>query len=513
MEGVSMRFFITGICCITLAASVFSQDSSVVFKPITISSGIEAGEVTSGYDELYRTQLVQGGHWQARLGVWLTQSVNINKRLTLKMGVGGLFYNPFPEEPGTPDDYTTKFGPGIAQATGIYSFGGADPENPWFQLQFGYFPYKYNAEASNLGEYLLRSGCYPGYIMGGNWNIIGDALYRVLGGRFSAYLLNKSLKIDAIVAMERDVVPMYDLSPSLVVDYAPQIGIKASPYKGIFDIGVGVDFNHLLSANEDKTTPKVRTNRYLPANATLNGVNVGGPNGRVLGSNDGIYVDPNTGASIDSFVDVEEYYTFRGIKLMGKATLDLKPLFPSRLLGKDDLKFFGEMAILGVQDYPYYYEDITKRMPIMFGFNFPGFKVVDLISIQWEYYNSPWENSTYNPIWNQLPLPNNVPDNPTIYDTSTNLYQQTLSTSSQNFISKWSTLGDFFATDNWKWSILIQKKFNKYFKLSLQMADDNLRLKLNSGRSDYIPNTRGNDSPFNFFTNNWYFMFRLDYGI
>jgi hypothetical protein len=517
-EGVIMQFVIAVLLCLSGAITAFSQDSSVIFKPLTISSGVEAGEVVNGYDEQYRVQLVQGGHWQARLGVWLSQEVNINKRLTFKMGVGGLFYNPYPEETKTPDDFTTKFGPGIAQATGIYSFGGDDPGKPWFQLQFGYFPYKYNNEASNLGEYLLRSGCYPGYIMGGNWNIIGDAVYRVLGARLSNYLFDKSLKMDLLISMERDVPPMYDLSPTFICDYTLPWGISASPYKGLIEIGAGVDWNHAISANENKTTPKDAANRYLPANATIivNGVpqNAGGPNGRVLGSNDGIYRDPNTGDIVtDSFAGVEKYYSFRGVKLMGKACLDLKALFPSRLLGKEDLKFFGEVAVLGVENFPYYYDSITKRMPVMFGFNFPCFKFLDICSIQWEWYGSPWENSTYNPVWNQLPLPNNAPDNPTSYLNDSNLYRQTLSTSSASYIKNWSTLNDFFSTDNWKWSILLQKRFNKYFKLSLQMADDNLRLKLNSGRSNYIPTTRGNDNPFSFFLNQWYYMFRLDYGI
>lgn len=525
-----MQFVIAVLLCLSGAIAAFSQDSSgVVFKPLTISSGVEAGEVVNGYDEQYRVQYVEGGHWQTRLGVWLTQQVDITKRLTFKMGVGGLFYNPYPEELKTPDDFTTKFGPGIAQATGIYSFGGPDPAKPWFQLQFGYFPYKYNNEAANLGEYLLRSGCYPGYIMGGNWNIVGDALYRVLGARGSAYLFDKSLKIDLLVSMERDVPPMYDLSPSLIVDYTLPWGIKASPYKGLFSIGAGVDFNHYISANDKKTTPHDPANRYLPANVRIHYSNpdttitFSGPKGRVLSSNAGLYTDTN-GIPQDSFAGVEKYYSFRGVKLMGKLCIDPKALFPSKLLGKDDFKIFGEVAVLGVEDFPFYYDDITKRMPVMVGFNVPtiasiftqyfwNFRILDLFSVQWEWYGSTWENSTYNPTWLQLPLPNNLSDNPTGYLNDSAYYQSTMITSTSRFSNKWGTLGQFFATDNWKWSILLQKKFNKYFKLSLQMADDNVRLKLNSGRSNYIPSTRGNDSPFKFFTDHWYYMFRLDYGI
>jgi len=44
----------------------------------------------------------------------------------------------------------------LKESQGIYSFG--DLDQPWLQLAAGYFPFKYNPQASNLGEYLYRSG-------------------------------------------------------------------------------------------------------------------------------------------------------------------------------------------------------------------------------------------------------------------------------------------------------------------------------------------------------------------
>ena len=35
------------------------------------------------------------------------------------------------------------------------------------------------------------------------------------------------------------------------------------------------------------------------------------------------------------------------------------------------------------------------RLPVMVGFNLPGFKFFDLIAIQAEYQKSPWLNNTY----------------------------------------------------------------------------------------------------------------------
>jgi hypothetical protein len=244
-KGIVMQ--LSGISfCLLLSLIAYSQES-VVYKPLTISTGVEAGKVVAGQDEQYRTDLIKGGHWQSRLGVWLNQEVAVSKKLVLKMGVGGLFWYTFPEEPGMPDDFTTKFGPGIAQAMGIYSFGGENIDNPLFQLQFGYFPFKYNTEATNLGEYLLRSGCYPGITQGGNWNVIGDALYRTLGVRFSNFLNDKTIQQHLILSMERDIPPMYDLSLTYIGD--------ANLFNKVLDVGAGIDFHHLISANEEKTRP------------------------------------------------------------------------------------------------------------------------------------------------------------------------------------------------------------------------------------------------------------------
>jgi hypothetical protein len=42
---------------------------------------------------------------------------------------------------------------------GTYSLG--DMERPFLTLGFGVFPFKYNPDVRNLGEYLYRTGTYP----------------------------------------------------------------------------------------------------------------------------------------------------------------------------------------------------------------------------------------------------------------------------------------------------------------------------------------------------------------
>ncbi len=67
--------------------------------------------------------------------------------------------------------------------------------------------------------------------------------------------------------------------------------------------------------------------------------------------------------------------------------------FLQRLFGKNDLKLYAEGAILGCENYPGWYNNIYDRMPIMFGFNFPTFKLLDVLAIEAEYFPSPYKNS------------------------------------------------------------------------------------------------------------------------
>jgi hypothetical protein len=93
-------------------------------------------------------------------------------------------------------------------------------------------------------------------------------------------------------------------------------------------------------------------------------------------------LDANNNKIVESIKDGDttfELYTLRGVKLMGRMTLDPKKLVPDLdIFGPEDGKIYGELAVLGVKNYGKkfsdttqnygYYNDIFKRMPIMFGF-------------------------------------------------------------------------------------------------------------------------------------------------
>jgi hypothetical protein len=60
------------------------------------------------------------------------------------------------------------------------------------------------------------------------------------------------------------------------------------------------------------------------------------------------------------------------------------------------LRLYAEAALLGVKNYGAAYDDPLERLPVMAGFNFPTWGLLDLLSVEVEYYRSPHANSFAN---------------------------------------------------------------------------------------------------------------------
>ena len=241
----------------------------------------------------------------------------------------------------------------LKEAYGSYSFG--NPENSFLQITSGYFPFKYNPQTSNLGEYLFRSGAYPPYVitdfdfakarlMGFNVSSrLSDELFNV-----SSLLFNE-LRFNLLFTSEYGEPPFFDYSLSFVAGY--------TFLKKMIDIGGGINFNRIIPIDPDETT--------FPSNFVTDLNNE--------------YVIKNNGDTL--------LYTKKGVKLMGRFTFDMKPILPFRdIFGSEDGKIYGEMAILGVKNYGSYFPERKERMPMMLGFNIPCFKIIDLVSFELEYY-------------------------------------------------------------------------------------------------------------------------------
>jgi hypothetical protein len=310
----------------------------------------------------------------------------------------------------------------LDRAYGVYSLG--DVKSPFLQFTLGYFPFKYNPDVRDLGEYLYRSGTYPAYLV----NDFDYPKARLAGLKVSSDLFGM-LHQDLLLTTGTDRPPFFDLN----LGYIASVDIAK-----ILTIGVGGMYQSLLPANDSITSKPDPGNLYVKSNGDT------------------------------------AYYTFAGLKLMGRFSFDPKRIFYSSsdnfgIWGKEDLKLYGEISILGVQNYPansapnpngggsinpYGYDTLLHKMPIMLGFNIPTFKICDVFGMEVEWYGCTYPNEfEYKGESQILPVPL-TPGNQTGGPVDPFNYSN---------------------LDNWKWCFYAKKSFKNGIFLMGQLANDHIR--------------------------------------
>ncbi len=465
-------------------------DDDVTIQPLSLGTTLDAGKVVKGSGNAG----MNDGTLIQRTSVWLNQTISVGDRLDIRAGTGGIFWYTSPNPPagsGEPGRFLQlpKFGPGITRVDMEYRFG--DPADPMFTLQAGYFPYKYNPDAKNLGEYLLRSGAYPGYISTGGWNLISGGGVMVQGLRLNMSLLNGRSKTDFLLPMEQDMPPLNgDFSPTVITSFAVAKGVE---------VGAGAQCYHCLSVKPSWTSPKIKPGDNVTNYGLGNGYVIDNPNfiEPTIDSN-GVVQNPVTevvGNNPRYLIDTTRFYTFQGVKLMARASFDPKAYLPLSTFGPQDLKVFGEVALLGVKNYPFYYEKAVERMPVMFGINLPtraaGYKVLDVLSFQMEYYGSKFPNTTRTLDGERIGMPvpavydgaGNIKDDPNLYDPNATAVTK----------------------DNWKWSVNATREIVSGFRVIGQVANDHMRLPNEWGTVSLAPATT--------LSGDWYYLVRIEMGI
>lgn len=317
-------------------------------------------------------------------------------------------------------------------------------DNDTIVNEFGYFPVKYNPDAMNLGEYLFRSNAYPALVSSGFETADKVKLAGVHTG-FNSHAGSGNYKLDLFINTETEHFPTHDISLSFLGGY--------STPKTFFDMSAGVSFFHLIAFDKKRLTPG-KSNAYNTVATS--------------------YVDTASGDTTN--------YTFRGTKLAGRFTIDPKALFSSHILGKNDLKIYAEAAVLGVKNYPGWYQNLGERMPVMFGINLPAFKVLDVLSLEFEYYPNPYMNA-YQFIWkSNSPIP--------YFENNTGI----------DYTSDWNKKTD----DDWKWSVYASKKIRNV-RISAQVASDH------ASRASYLPAGKKLYTEMVPRTQDWYFMLRCGF--
>jgi len=462
--------------------AVFSVIAGLVF----LLSGNSSGQISgldlkiSGCGAMEMGQVVHGWYgtgelahkWQEHFWGKLVASANTNERTSLEFG----FEFHYQYSATTAFTYIPSFFPMVTfnldRANVNYKLlEGAAP----ISMKVGYFPFKYNPEARNMGEYLFRSGIHPTFVT----NNFDFPKNRLLGVSVENSLLKDnvlfSINQNLLLTSEAETYPYGDVSLSYLASF--------NVYKKALTLGGGICAYRVFPVDEKATTPHLGG-----ANGTIAEIKNVRPGFDFLGN-------PIT-------IGDTTFFSFAGTKLMFHATIDPKAFFQSDIMnifGKDDCKLYGELAILGLKNYPVYvdslngigtnpdmtvrYDILKERMPFMIGFNIPTFKILDVVSFEWEY----WANRYCNNRFNQL-----CGSTGTRYPLPTQL-----------FLS--SNCLDSNSAGKVKWSIYARKEF-KNMSIVAQFGRDHRQVfNMSDPRfSDYGDNLiKAKD---------WYYLIKVGYG-
>lgn len=437
-------------------------------NPISLGTNMDLGQIVDGQLNTSSNEEIRvENQFLTRSGIYLTESGIFDKKLHIAVTVGASFWNPLPEE-GHWVNRTVQGGAGLVQAQAKYLFG--DPDDPSASLQFGIFPIKYNPDSKNLGEYLYRSGTYPGVIYTGGWSYLNSAAYLAQGIRFSMPHLGGKFSHSLTLTMERDLQRNRDLTPGYMFTFKPT---------EFFELGAGVVWTHGIPLGGDSSLTPIRCkNAYNPRT------------GKPISLESGDACTDNVQS------DTLGYYTFRGGKAAARMSLDFGTMFG---MDADVFKLYGEWALLGIKNYPFYYENKSERMPVMFGLNLPSFKLLDVLGVEFEYRKSKFRN-TMAWVMDDAPLP--IP----LSSTTQEYYAYDLS-DPRHSPAEVDSLASAFKQDDWKWSIYARKKIMNGMTVHVQAASDHLR-----HYGFYIAPFPGY-APATERTKDWYYILRLEFGI
>lgn len=503
---------------------------------VTLFTAVDVGRVENGYDlaknhdpsglALNRTYVDVGFRQQ------------LDERYLLSIGVGGIFWKAYEGGGGTPEDKVIKFGPGISNAFMKASF----TEN--LDLTFGYFPYKYNMAAKNLGEYLFRTEAYPTIVYTGGWSWMNDVQYRTVGLKLGWTALDGKLHQDIGIFGEYFNAPIYDLSPAYIATYKPIAGITlggagslhrfitptpktrdelTKPYayrqdfflpevqaKAKYNIGI----DSYVGNHETGTTLKfkaggapnvdsLRNAIFAEDSATLRAIHniqsaaaiplnrdtsaLASSPGRAAkresmlekdivaqakaeGSDSATYFgDPANAASRSQTVS----FDLAAVKLLAFFELDINALLGLDAKRLGEFSLYGEVAQLGLKNYPIFYTESAQRRPIMLGASVPTFGLLDHLSIEMEYLKNP------------------------NYESIASTYDKLDLAPDENFRYR------AYAKDDTKWSVHATRTLSQFLSVHVQVANDHMRLKDGFARPQYLPVTNE--------TGSWYWLTRFQW--
>ncbi len=502
--------------------------------PQHFGASVDYGQVVSSND--FKQQPI------TRSGAYTAVGATWDESFDMYLGMGGLFWYALPEK--NFKDRLLLSGFGVGRAEAVYSFGSKD--NPAARLHMGLFDHKYNPDAKNLGEYLFRSGAYPGYLWTGGWSYVNSASYLAQGFRLDLPTFDGKVTHEFGLYMERNISPTHDFSPSYLVTVKPS---------SAFEFGAGVVWQNGLSLRGDSVlAPELRINAYnkttkLPlsvADRNAPGYERGSPYRIPLEKADELAPDGQTWRAIIEngnpdpvtgyrYVwDVEkigdgtsrlgtyngtpnsqlDYYSFKALKAMARASLDVGTFISG--MKPNDFKVYAEWSWLGIQNQPFYYDKPMERMPVMFGLNLPTFGLLEVLNVEVDYRKSVFQN-TLNLAWNErLPLPlASKSESPFTYrESGRQAFVSELmasegmaqATADSLFSAELGERQTAASENAWHWSIYAKRKIIEGVSITGQVASDHLRhFDIVFASPSYTPATQK--------TKDWYYVVRVEFGI
>lgn len=532
---MNQRMFRIAAGCLLPMALAFGEGE----KTISLFSAFDIGRMEKGFDLQSKTKL--DGLILNRTLVDVTLAQHLNEQFFLNIGVGGIFWKAYaPGGVEGPDEKVIKFGPGISGVNMRYS----PMENLY--LDFGYFPYKYNESAKNLGEYLFRTEAYPTIIYTGGWSWMNDVQYHTVGAKLTWITGGGTFKQDLGLFGEYFNSPIYDITPAYIATWKPSgwltLGGAGSlhrfftPTRGTKEVltqswayykdfyfpsiktqsQFHMGYNDLYGDNFYNTTyafgagataadSMAARNQFWSVDSTAlkdrgitdpskipirDSITRAGRNGKYesrlksdiiqdiadQGSDSATYWgDPaNTSRGIAYDTPQQTSFDLSAVKLLAFFTLDFNSMLGLDAATMGEFSLYGEVAQLGLKNYPIFYTSSAQRRPIMLGVSIPT-HFLQHLSFEVEYLKNPTVESLRS-TYDKLEL---LPD--------------------QDF--RYMAMD----RDDWKWSLHAALALPYKLSLFLQVANDHLRLQDKYARPEFIPAT---STP-----SDWYWLTRLQCAI
>lgn len=326
------------------SSSISIEDDDITITPKGYGS-FEVGQIGHGYFRKELDQFAEEIHhiWQQRCFTNLGFSVQYKEHLTLDFVGEGLLAFSTPQKGLYPTTMQPRTFFYIKSSNALLTFG--NEESFQYGVQAGYFPYKYNKDVRNLGEYLFRTLPYPLVF----FNDFDYAEATLLGLRFNVTLFNRMISNDVILNSETIGHPVQNYSLSDVFDFN---------FRDVVSIGGGLSFYQCFSVYQGK--------------------NIGG-------SVDRYYYLKNVPQEEIETLGLDTAIEWSAVKIMGRVNFDPKKFFSFDILGENDLKLYYEINQIGTKNFEGIYDKASDRLVQSFGFNLPGLKYVDLINVEFEY--------------------------------------------------------------------------------------------------------------------------------